>query len=523
MPRAPRWWRQLISSRYCPRCLAANGGRWMLAWRIPWTYACTCCQVLLADTCPDCGRRHQRTRTGQPRQPGRCDLTGLPLPPPRRPRGGLVSCTSDPADTTAVALPSSGHVLRAQQHINALIAEMLTARRQPARLAAIQHYLDDTYAVARAAIAALPAPVTPPAIAVAVLDELGTRPGASPACREIPPAGALTSPAPGQRRQFAPVTGFGVTIADIMLHDRRDDPDPALAAWIAEAETSHTGAAPAPPCKPPSSSQPQGDWTPSTSSATAPWPARPASPIPLRRAGTRRSCRRYSGRGGRCVSCPRGLRLPPLPLRARHHAGRRGHRRRQLPRRPGTPRPPPGSRQQVPHLHRPAARARSHGTRHGSDLPARPQAQRARRSGRLQLPSPATPLLPGPARRHRLAQTAVSPHSSRHLGRAPPLGPRRPTRRDVPGTPRPAPPDRAADRHSPVLPARAAPATRTPRPRLRRVQLHQARADGPLPRPPGTPSAAPRRHRRTRHLGTAFRLGHRHQLARTSPRRHQPR
>jgi hypothetical protein len=239
MPRTPRWWRQLISSRYCPRCLAASGGRWMLAWRIPWTYACTCCQVLLADTCPDCGRRHQHPRTGRSRQPGLCDLTGLPLPPPRRPRGGLVSCTSDPVDTTAVALPSGGHVLRAQQHINALIAEMLTARRQPARLAAIQHYLDDTYAVARAAISALPAPVTPPAIAVAVLGELGAQPGA-PRLPGSAGTDPLTGPASGQRRQLAPVTGFGVTIADIMLHDRRDDPDPAVAAWIAEAETSHT-------------------------------------------------------------------------------------------------------------------------------------------------------------------------------------------------------------------------------------------------------------------------------------------
>ena len=36
LPRTPRWWRQPIGSRYCPRCLAANGGRWMLTWRIPW-------------------------------------------------------------------------------------------------------------------------------------------------------------------------------------------------------------------------------------------------------------------------------------------------------------------------------------------------------------------------------------------------------------------------------------------------------------------------------------------------------
>src|SRR5487761_676083 len=118
LPSAPRWWRHLAGSRYCPRCLAANGGRWMLAWRIPWAFACTGCQVLLAATCPDCGRRHRRTRTGQPRQPGRCDLTGLPLPPPRPPGATTFSCTSDPAATPAVALPAGGQVLAAQQHVD---------------------------------------------------------------------------------------------------------------------------------------------------------------------------------------------------------------------------------------------------------------------------------------------------------------------------------------------------------------------------------------------------------------------
>jgi molybdenum-dependent DNA-binding transcriptional regulator ModE len=227
MRRTPRWWRQLSGSRYCPRCLAANGGRWMLAWRIPWTFACTRCQVLLADTCPDCGHRHRRTRTGQPRQPGRCDLTGLPLPPWHPPRGGAPSCTSDPVATPAVALPADGHVLAAQQHVDAIIAALVSSRGQPAGTAALQQYLDDACAVARAAVSAASGTAESPAAAVAVLEELGARPGPGAA------ASALASRSGGPRRQLAPVTAFGVTIADVMLHGRPGDPDPVIAGWLA--------------------------------------------------------------------------------------------------------------------------------------------------------------------------------------------------------------------------------------------------------------------------------------------------
>jgi hypothetical protein len=226
-PRTPRWWRQLTGSRYCPRCLATNGGRWMLAWRIPWAFACTGCQVLLADTCPDCGRRHQRMRTGHSRQPGRCDLTGLPLPPWRPPRGGTASCTSDPAGTPAVALPAGGHVLAAQRHADTLIAALLESRGRPAETAALQQQLDDIHAVARAAVSALTGTAAPPAAATAALAELGAGPGPDAA------ASVLARPAGGPRRQLAPVTAFGVTIADVMLHGRHDDPDPVIAAWLA--------------------------------------------------------------------------------------------------------------------------------------------------------------------------------------------------------------------------------------------------------------------------------------------------
>ncbi len=235
-PRTPRWWRQPVGSRYCPRCLAANGGRWMLTWRIPWTFACTGCQVLLADTCPDCGRRHQRTRTGQPRRPGRCDLTGLPLPPPRPSHGGRISCGSDPAQTPAIALPADGRVLRAQQHIDALVATLLTTRGQPGQMTALQQYLDDIHAVARAAISALHGPAASPAIVTAVLAELGAEPGTSGQPGDDAGVGALTGVAHGRRRQLAPVAAFGVTIADVMLHGRRGDPDPLIAAWLAGSE-----------------------------------------------------------------------------------------------------------------------------------------------------------------------------------------------------------------------------------------------------------------------------------------------
>ena len=43
-------------SRFCPACLAQNGGRWQLWWRLRWAFACPIHQCLLADTCPCCDR-----------------------------------------------------------------------------------------------------------------------------------------------------------------------------------------------------------------------------------------------------------------------------------------------------------------------------------------------------------------------------------------------------------------------------------------------------------------------------------
>ena len=118
-------------------------------------------------------------------------------------------------------------MLAAQQHIDAVIAALLASRGQPAETAALQQYLDDACAVARAAVSAVNGTAAPPAAAIAVLEELGARPGPGAA------ASALASRSGGPRRQLAPVTAFGVTIADVMLHGRHDDPDPVIAGWLA--------------------------------------------------------------------------------------------------------------------------------------------------------------------------------------------------------------------------------------------------------------------------------------------------
>jgi hypothetical protein len=47
-------------SRYCPQCLAARNGRWMLTWRLPWSFACTTHGAVLADDCPACGQAPRR-------------------------------------------------------------------------------------------------------------------------------------------------------------------------------------------------------------------------------------------------------------------------------------------------------------------------------------------------------------------------------------------------------------------------------------------------------------------------------
>ena len=47
-------WLSKRRSRFCPSCLGENGGRWLLTWRMRWSFACLRHNCLLADACPAC-------------------------------------------------------------------------------------------------------------------------------------------------------------------------------------------------------------------------------------------------------------------------------------------------------------------------------------------------------------------------------------------------------------------------------------------------------------------------------------
>lgn len=47
-------------SRFCPACIRETAGRWQLAWRLGWSFACMHHNCLLVDVCPKCGG-HQRS------------------------------------------------------------------------------------------------------------------------------------------------------------------------------------------------------------------------------------------------------------------------------------------------------------------------------------------------------------------------------------------------------------------------------------------------------------------------------
>lgn len=113
-------WGRTRGSRFCPTCLEKTGGRWQLAWRLGWTFACTEHHCLLADACPHCGAvQRRRTHIGDliPTA-GRC----------AHPAASAIGRSPARCDTELTAAPvtvfDADHpAIHAQRIINAVIAD----------------------------------------------------------------------------------------------------------------------------------------------------------------------------------------------------------------------------------------------------------------------------------------------------------------------------------------------------------------------------------------------------------------
>jgi hypothetical protein len=112
-------------SRYCPACLADREGRWLLSWRLPWTFACTTHRLLLRDTCPGCGRL-PRARTGPAglNPPGTCAAAT-----PRH-----TYCGADLREASARRLGPGDPLLAAQDWASALLSPAEPGQQAAPRL-----------------------------------------------------------------------------------------------------------------------------------------------------------------------------------------------------------------------------------------------------------------------------------------------------------------------------------------------------------------------------------------------------
>jgi hypothetical protein len=114
-------WGRRAGSWCCPACLANSGGRWPLAWRLVWRFACTRHNLLLVDRCPRCRRvpRARSVRLSVVVEPGRC---GLQSPNATRHSGTAARpCGQDLRAADTVAIPADSPILAAQRALDQLI------------------------------------------------------------------------------------------------------------------------------------------------------------------------------------------------------------------------------------------------------------------------------------------------------------------------------------------------------------------------------------------------------------------
>jgi len=112
-------WERRPTSRFCPQCLASNGGRWLSRWRLNWSFACTYHHCLLADFCPDCSGPQRRRPHPRRRVPslGRCAQIR-----PTAARGSSSLCAADLSTADTPDLRDAPAISLAQQQIFELLA-----------------------------------------------------------------------------------------------------------------------------------------------------------------------------------------------------------------------------------------------------------------------------------------------------------------------------------------------------------------------------------------------------------------
>ncbi|MFI6739472.1 TniQ family protein [Nonomuraea sp. NPDC050451] len=225
-----RWWRHLSGSRFCPDCLGETTGRWMLTWRLPWTFACLVHQRLLADLCDSCGRRPRGTWAGQRPSGGPPDRCRSPRPAEDLPitlaADDAKMCGRQLSQITSRRLPAGGRVLSAARLLESSIGDATTGQpnTDPITL------LDNLHAIARSCLNAYDrsTPEELPGVVLDILAELG-----------VDFAGPLERPPTrfGPRDHHAPTIAFAVTLACHALTAHGTGLDPVIATWLARHES----------------------------------------------------------------------------------------------------------------------------------------------------------------------------------------------------------------------------------------------------------------------------------------------
>ena len=114
-------WARDSGTQYCPHCLSEQDGRWPLAWRLSWIFACSQHNVLLLGTCPVCGHppRQSAAATARRHAPATCP----------NPTGRRSYCGADLRTHSAAQLAPDDPLLATQRWIDALVSAQAATRQ----------------------------------------------------------------------------------------------------------------------------------------------------------------------------------------------------------------------------------------------------------------------------------------------------------------------------------------------------------------------------------------------------------